>query len=65
VWSEVLDAESVEWFTENGGLTREGGDRFRERVLSVGGGVDPMEAVRGFLGREPRMEPLLARRGLS
>ncbi|WP_017572781.1 M3 family metallopeptidase [Nocardiopsis halotolerans] len=65
VWSEVLDAESVEWFTENGGLSREGGDRFRERVLSVGGGVDPMEAVRDFLGREPRMEPLLARRGLD
>ncbi|PDP88563.1 peptidase M3 [Glycomyces fuscus] len=65
VWSEVLDAESVEWFTGNGGLTREGGDRFREKVLSVGGGVDPMEAVRDFLGREPRMEPLLARRGLA
>lgn len=65
VWSEVLDADSVEWFTENGGLSRRCGDRFRERVLSVGGGVDPMEAVRDFLGREPRLEPLLARRGLA
>ncbi|WP_159942855.1 MULTISPECIES: M3 family metallopeptidase [unclassified Nocardiopsis] len=65
VWSEVLDAESVEWFTENGGPVREAGDRFRERVLSVGGSMDPMEAVRDFLGREPRMEPLLARRGLA
>jgi len=25
IWSEVLDADTVEWFTENGGLTRENG----------------------------------------
>ncbi|GAB3735142.1 M3 family metallopeptidase [Nocardiopsis nanhaiensis] len=65
VWSQVLDAESVEWFKENGGLSREGGDRFREKVLSVGGSVDPMEAVTDFLGREPGMGPLLARKGLD
>jgi peptidyl-dipeptidase Dcp len=65
VWSEVLDADSVEWFKENGGLTRAGGDRFREKVLSRGGSVDPMEAVTEFLGREPRMEPLLTRKGLN
>jgi peptidyl-dipeptidase Dcp len=65
VWSEVLAAEAVEWFTANGGPTRENGERFRERVLSVGGSADPMEAFRGFLGREPRMEPLLRRRGLE
>jgi len=29
VWSEVLDADTVEWFKENGGLTRANGDRFR------------------------------------
>lgn len=65
VWSEVLDAESVEWFKANGGLLRENGDRFRRKVLAVGGSVDPMEAVTEFLGREPGMEPLLARKGLK
>ena len=65
VWSEVLDADSVEWFNENGGLTRENGDRFRRYVLSVGGSVDPMRATAEFLGREPRLEPLLRRRGLA
>ncbi|WP_017604137.1 M3 family metallopeptidase [Nocardiopsis alkaliphila] len=65
VWSEVLDAESVEWFKANGGLLRENGDRFRQKVLSVGGSVDPMDAVRDFLGREPGMEPLLVRKGLN
>ena len=31
IWSEVLDADTVEWFKENGGLTRANGDRFRAR----------------------------------
>ncbi|WP_017544356.1 M3 family metallopeptidase [Nocardiopsis prasina] len=65
VWSEVLDAESVDWFKEHGGLTRAGGDSFREKVLSRGGSVDPMEAVTDFLGREPGMGPLLTRKGLN
>lgn len=65
VWSEVLDAESVDWFKEHGGLTRAGGDSFREKVLSRGGSVDPMEAVTEFLGREPGMGPLLTRKGLN
>ena len=29
IWSEVLDADTVEWFKENGGMTRANGDRFR------------------------------------
>ncbi|SDH25788.1 peptidyl-dipeptidase Dcp [Sinosporangium album] len=64
IWSEVLDADSVEWFVENGGLTRAGGDRFRRELLSKGGGIDPMTAFRNFRDRDPRIEPLLARRGL-
>ena len=65
IWSEVLDADSVEWFKENGGLRRENGDWFRNRLLSRGGSVDSMEAFRDFRGREPRIEPLLERRGLT
>ncbi len=65
IWSEVLDADTVEWFRENGGLTRENGDRFRERVLGVGGSKDPLEAYRDFRGRDAAIEPLLKRRGLS
>ena len=64
IWSEVLDADSVEWFKENGGLRRENGDRFRRELLSKGGSVDAMEAFRAFRGRDPRLEPLLERRGL-
>ncbi|TAM70150.1 MAG: M3 family peptidase [Microbacteriaceae bacterium] len=65
IWSEVLDADTVEWFTENGGLTRANGDRFRSRLLGVGGSMDPLEAYRDFRGREAVIEPLLRRRGLG
>lgn len=65
IWSEVLDADTVEWFRDNGGLTRENGDRFRERLLGVGGSKDPLEAYRDFRGRDAVIEPLLKRRGLD
>ena len=65
IWSEVLDADTGEWFRENGGLTRDNGQRFRERLLGVGGSKDPLEAYRDFRGRDAVIEPLLTRRGLS
>jgi peptidyl-dipeptidase Dcp len=65
IWSEVLDADTVEWFTENGGLSRANGDRFRRELLSRGGAVDPMDAYRAFRGRDPEIAPLLARRRLA
>ncbi|HCS61280.1 MAG TPA: peptidase M3 [Microbacterium sp.] len=65
IWSEVLDADTVEWFRENGGLTRENGDRFRARLLGVGGSKDPLAAYRDFRGRDADISPLLKRRGLG
>jgi len=65
IWSEVLDADTVEWFRENGGLTRANGDRFRDRLLGVGGSKDPLEAYRDFRGRDAEIQPLLERRGLA
>src|SRR3954469_3717155 len=64
LWSEVLDADLVDWFEEHGGLTRENGDRFRAALLSRGGAVDPMAAFEAVRGRPPSTEPLLRRRGL-
>ncbi|NIH83409.1 M3 family metallopeptidase [Amycolatopsis granulosa] len=65
IWSEVLDADTVEWFRENGGLKRANGDHFRRTLLSRGGSGDPMEFFRTFRGRDPEIGPLLARRGLA
>lgn len=65
IWSEVLDADTVEWFRENGGMSRENGDYFRQTLLSKGGSVEAMELFRNFRGREPDVTPLLERRGLE
>ena len=64
IWSEVLDADTVEWFKENGGLTRSNGDHFRNTLLSRGGSVDSMQMFRDFRGRDADIQPLLRRRGL-
>jgi len=65
IWSEVLDADTVEWFKENGGLTRANGDRFRSELLSRGNSRDPLESFRLFRGRDAELAPLLKRRGLD
>lgn len=65
IWSEVLDADTVEWFKESGGLSRENGEHFRSELLSRGYSVDPLQAFAAFRGRAASIEPLLKRRGLA
>lgn len=65
IWSEVLDADTVEWFKANGGMLRENGQHFRDTLLSRGGSEEAMTLFRNFAGREPNIEPLLKRRGLN
>lgn len=65
IWSEVLDADTVEWFKGNGGLLRENGDHFRETLLSRGGSEEAMALFRNFRGRDAEIAPLLERRGLN
>ncbi len=65
LWSEKLDADTVQWFTESGGLSRKNGDHFRKTLLSRGGSADAMDLFRQFRGRDPVIEPLLERRGLT
>ncbi len=65
IWSEVMDADTVEWFKENGGMTRENGDHFRQTLLSRGGAEDAMKLYNNFRGRDPEIQPLLERRGLT
>ncbi|PXX61638.1 peptidyl-dipeptidase Dcp [Nocardia tenerifensis] len=64
IWSEVLDADTVDWFEDGAASIREKGTAFRRALLSRGGSVDPLEAFASFRGRAPDLEPLLARRGL-
>lgn len=65
IWSEVLDADTVEWFKENNGLLRANGEHFRQTLLSRGGSVDAMNLFRNFRGRDADITPLLERRGLN
>ncbi|MFL6531328.1 MAG: M3 family metallopeptidase [Chthoniobacterales bacterium] len=65
LWSEVLDADTVDWFKSHGGLTRENGDRFRKTLLSRGGSDDAMNLFRNMVGHDPDIKPLLKRRGLE
>lgn len=64
-WSEVLDADTVQWFKTHGGLTRANGDRFRNLLLSRGGSRDALQMFRDVTGGEPDIKPLLERRGLD
>ncbi len=65
LWSEIMDADTVAWFEENGGLTRENGERFRRRLLGRGGSIESMEAYRDFRGADPDLAHLLARIGVA
>jgi len=65
LWAEKLDADSVNWFKENGGMTRKNGDHFRKTLLSRGGTMDAMQMYRNFRGRDATVEPLLEKRGLT
>lgn len=67
-WAEVLSADAFSAF-EDAGLNdekavRETGQRFRETILALGGGKDPLQVFVEFRGREPSPEPLLRHNGL-
>jgi len=66
LWADVLTADGFEAFLEAGGAyDREVADRLMETVLSVGSTVEPSEAYRRFRGRDPRVEPLMRKRGFA
>ena len=65
LWSEMLDDDAFDWFLNNGGLTRENGQRLRDMILSRGATEDYDKIFREFTGHDPRIEPMLKNRGLN
>jgi peptidyl-dipeptidase Dcp len=65
IWAEVLDADAFQAFKENGLFDRETAQAFRDNILATGGTEDPMVLYTRFRGAEPKIEPLLERRGLN
>lgn len=65
LWTQMLADDGYQWFNEQGGLTRENGQKFREAILSRGNSTDLAELYRQWRGHDPRIEPMLKNRGLS
>ena len=65
VWTEMLHHDAFMWFENNGGLTRENGQRFREMVLSRGNTLELEKMYKDWREAEPKIEPMLKARGLQ
>jgi len=68
-WAEVMSADAFGAFEDvgldNEEKVKEVGTKFRDTVLSLGGGGEPMEVFRRFRGREPTPDALLRHSGLA
>ena len=65
IWAEVLDADAFEAFKETNLFDKNTAQAFRTNILAAGGTEDPMVLYKRFRGADPRIEPLLKRRGLN
>ena len=64
-WAEMLDNDVFEWFLENGGMTRENGQLYRDKILSRGNTEDYNKMFYSLTARQPNIEPMLKHRGLK
>lgn len=65
IWAEVLDADAFEAFEETSLYDKDTASSFRENILAAGGTDDPMAMYLRFRGAEPKIDPLLKKRGLK
>jgi peptidyl-dipeptidase Dcp len=64
IWSEQLDSDAFEAFKETSLFDRKTAASFRKNILAKLGTEDAMVLYKRFRGREPKIEPLLKKRGL-
>jgi peptidyl-dipeptidase Dcp (EC 3.4.15.5). Metallo peptidase. MEROPS family M03A len=65
LWTQMLADDGYQWFVEQGGLTRENGQIFRDAILSRGNSSDLEALYRDWRGHNPKIKPMLKNRGLS
>lgn len=66
MWSEVLDADAFAAFEETGNPFDPGmAKKLKDNVYSVGGSIDPEDAYKGFRGKLPSPDAMLAKKGLA
>ncbi len=64
IWSNIYDADTWLAFKEKGIFDQNTAELYRKHVLEPGGTEDPTIMYRRFRGQDPKVEPLLERRGL-
>ena len=65
MWSEVMDADAFDAFTETGDIfDRETAKKLYDYIYSAGGSRDPADLYTAFRGRMPEIGALLRHRGL-
>ncbi len=65
IWTQMLADDGYQWFAEHGGLKRENGDLFRQKILSRGNSSDLKTLYESWRGGPPQLEPMLKNRGLA
>ena len=66
MWAEVLDADGYNAFLEAGNpFDPVVAERLRQYVYAAGNTLEPGAAFRAFRGRDPKVEPMLSKRGLA
>ncbi|MFA9454326.1 MAG: M3 family metallopeptidase, partial [Candidatus Aminicenantaceae bacterium] len=65
IWAEVLDSDAFEAFKETSLFDQKTAASLRKNILAAGGTDDPMAMYLRFRGAEPKIEPLLRKRGLK
>lgn len=63
-WTSMLENDAFSWFQENGGLSRQNGQRFRDMILSKGNTEYYGVMFKAFRGHDPDIKPMLRKRGL-
>ncbi len=65
IWAEVLDADAFQAFKETSLFDQKTAAAYRKYILAAGGSEEEMTLYKKFRGREPKIEPILERRGLN
>ena len=64
LWSDVITADAFGAFVEGKGpYDKAVGAKIVKNIFSIGNTVDPADAYRAFLGRDPKVEALMKKRG--
>ncbi|MEZ2574146.1 MULTISPECIES: peptidyl-dipeptidase Dcp [Buttiauxella] len=65
IWTQMLADDGYQWFVEQGGLSAQNGQRFRDAILAQGNSRELKTLYSDWRGHAPYSEPMLKNRGLQ